>query len=440
MSQPHIDPAAEQTFANDYQSFCSKVDRGMFYMLAAVVTVAALLSWFYSPYAWQGTAVSAHAHWIATGLIGGSSLVVTMFLVRTMPGASLTRHVIAASYMLMSALFIHLGGGRTEVHFAVFVALAFLATYRDWRVMLTGMLVIATDHILRGLFLPLSVFGSNQADLPRVLEHAGYVVVEVAVLIVACRLSIAEMWRSATLLVESRQAQEIAALAQENQEQQVLAAQQEAGARVRSILEEFQVIGNNIDANAAQTRHLQTIGVANQQHAQSGSEVLARTVARFEELATSVRNSQESIKALVDVGSQISAATSTISAVASQTNLLALNAAVEAARAGEHGKGFAVVAEEVRNLSARTREATQLIENFAAQVQQRGADLAAVTTKANEEAKLGLSLIDEAESSIQSIQTSAKELTSVVDEALVANSQLLQQSNRLQKEVEALVD
>ena len=220
----------------------------------------------------------------------------------------------------------------------------------------------------------------------------------------------------------------------------MLAAQQEAGARVRSILEEFQVIGKNIDANAAQTRHLQTIGVANQQHAQSGSEVLARTVARFEELATSVRNSQESIKALVDVGSQISAATSTISAVASQTNLLALNAAVEAARAGEHGKGFAVVAEEVRNLSARTREATQLIENFAAQVQQRGADLAAVTTKANEEAKLGLSLIDEAESSIQSIQTSAKELTSVVDEALVANSQLLQQSNRLQKEVEALVD
>jgi methyl-accepting chemotaxis protein len=50
-----------------------------------------------------------------------------------------------------------------------------------------------------------------------------------------------------------------------------------------------------------------------------------------------------------------------INNITSQINLLALNATIESARAGEAGKGFAVVANEVKNLAAQARGATEQI-------------------------------------------------------------------------------
>jgi PAS domain S-box-containing protein len=96
--------------------------------------------------------------------------------------------------MMMSALLIHLTGGRIETHFHVFGSLAFLAFYRDWRVLVPATLVVAADHFFRGLFWPESVYGVLSVSQWRWLEHAGWVIFEDAVLYVAIKRSVAEMW------------------------------------------------------------------------------------------------------------------------------------------------------------------------------------------------------------------------------------------------------
>ena len=113
--------------------------------------------------------------------------------VKARPGRTLTRHVIAIGQMLLSALLIHISGGRIETHFHVFGSLAFLAFYRDWRVLISATVVVAIDHVTRGLFWPQSVFGVLVASHWRWLEHAAWVVFEDVFLVRSCVQGVEEM-------------------------------------------------------------------------------------------------------------------------------------------------------------------------------------------------------------------------------------------------------
>ncbi|MBL8793933.1 MAG: hypothetical protein JNM56_08510, partial [Planctomycetia bacterium] len=108
-------------------------------------------------------------------------------------GRVFTRHFIGVSQMLLGALLIHLSGGRIETHFHVFGSLAFLAFYRDWRVLLSSSAVVALDHMLRGAFWPESVFGTPVASNWRWIEHTAWVVFEDTFLIIAVLQSVAEL-------------------------------------------------------------------------------------------------------------------------------------------------------------------------------------------------------------------------------------------------------
>src|SRR5262249_23341437 len=97
-----------------------------------------------------------------------------------------TRYTVAVAQMLMSALFIHLSGGRIETHFHVFGSLAFLAFYRDWRVFVPATVVVAGDHFIRGVYWPQSAFGVLTASHWRWVEHAAWVLFENSFLILSC--------------------------------------------------------------------------------------------------------------------------------------------------------------------------------------------------------------------------------------------------------------
>ncbi|HSG61214.1 MAG TPA: methyl-accepting chemotaxis protein, partial [Pseudomonadales bacterium] len=73
-----------------------------------------------------------HSTWAATMVIGGLTLAATAGVFSLAGGTMLSRAVMGASFMVMTALHIHQAHGMIEFHFGVFVLLAILLYYRDW--------------------------------------------------------------------------------------------------------------------------------------------------------------------------------------------------------------------------------------------------------------------------------------------------------------------
>jgi serine phosphatase RsbU (regulator of sigma subunit) len=152
-----------------------------------------------SPHGWAGKGggghvqVNAYVHLYLALFFGGilSALPLTLVLLR--PGQLTTRLVIACAQMLWSALLIHLTGGRIETHFHIFGSLAFLAFYRDWRVLVPATALMIGDHLARQLYWPESVYGIANPEWWRFLEHAFWVLFEDVFLVIACIGGVREM-------------------------------------------------------------------------------------------------------------------------------------------------------------------------------------------------------------------------------------------------------
>lgn len=310
-------------------------------------------------------------------------------------GSLLSASLLTLANAAMVAVHIQLGRGTVEFHFGVFVLLALLLVYSDWRPILLGAAFFAVHHLLfdRLQAFGLGVYCTTQPDFLKTLGHAGYVVAQTgAEIFLAVQLRRAAVQGAelkalvARLAREDKVALDLQGMETASQEGRLLqeavsklnaamsdvtdatldihASVSELGAGNRELAHRTEAASQGL-AQVAAGMHEVREGVVGAEASANQADLLAETassVARqgaavVEEVVAKMRVLKASSQKILDI-------TRVINTIAFQTNILALNAAVEASRAGEQGRGFAVVASEVRSLAIRSADAAKDIQSL----------------------------------------------------------------------------
>ena len=137
----------------------------------------AIACWL-SPYSWNGLDRQVHLHVTMAIVFGGvlSSLPIALILLA--PGRLVTRIVVSISQMVWAGFLVQLSGGRIETHFHVFVSLAFIAFYRDYRAIAAATVVVVVDHVLAADHMALYDLWCADAFPLRTIEHVAWVLIE----------------------------------------------------------------------------------------------------------------------------------------------------------------------------------------------------------------------------------------------------------------------
>lgn len=141
---------------------------------------------------WLAPASGRAGFWLAAA--GGALVTLpTIGLIRLRPYAPGTRAVVALAQVGFSTLLIAVCGGRAETHLHGFASMAFLAFYRDWRVLVVATAGVLASHVGFGFWQPAVIFEDSHGALGRAVEHGWWIIVENAALAWACVISRREM-------------------------------------------------------------------------------------------------------------------------------------------------------------------------------------------------------------------------------------------------------
>jgi methyl-accepting chemotaxis protein len=320
-----------------------------------------------------------------------------------------THNAHAFAMMVLVGVSIHQSQGLIEMHFGVFVGLAFLLFFKDWWPVVVGAATIAVHHVvldyLQRAGYPVWVF-QHHGGIGMVALHASFVVFETALLVhrarglrqeardVAVILETVERASSGDLTadVAARAGGQLGSVGAgvagfleklRSDLRRIAATAADLGGTSSSLTSQSDALTSMAGSSAedaAVVMHtssrveesMQQVATATEQMASSVAEISRRAAeaARVAEAAVQEADGTRVVVARLGESSDaIGAVLRTISAIAEQTHLLALNASIEAARAGESGKGFSVVAGEVKALAQQTTAATKEVTDRVGQVQ-----------------------------------------------------------------------
>jgi len=169
------------------------------------------------------------------------------------------------------------------------------------------------------------------------------------------------------------------------------------------------IVANNMSKTAYQQRKLKTaVDTLN-----DGLHQVSATMEQLAASATDISSNQASlnneIKNVNTVTGKIDEVMDFIKDIADETRLLGLNAAIEAARAGEAGLGFGVVAQEIRKLSADSKETVGKIRGLTTIIK----DSVDKTVRMGNETTL---TIEQQAAAIEEVTASVEEITSLTEQ------------------------